>query len=294
MSTRSLGSALGTGGMETKLIAAEIAAAAGVATVITSSRYPQTVCDIIAYHSVHGTLRPRAAPLGSTPPASGTATPIASHAPDALSAHLGDPTPHALTSVTPVGTMHEPVPTTAVDVNAQPVPRPPHTLFLPSSAPLRDVKAWTTHTLRPAGSVFIDAGAHAALARRESGGRLLPAGVIAVSGAWAGGQAVRIVVRRPRVLDSTDAAGVSEPGGRMQDAGDVPDDDAWEEVEVGRGLANYNWEQVDKVKGKKRYVDISTVLEYVGLDQYSSFIQEILGYADSEYVVENITIRVPA
>jgi len=50
----------------------------------------------------------------------------------------------------------------------------------------------------------------------------------------------------------------------------------WEVEEVGRGLANYNSAQIERVKGLK-----------------SSYIPQLLGYADSEYVVENITIRVP-
>ena len=51
MSTATLGSSLGTGGMETKLIAAEIATAAGVMTVICSSRNPRSITEIIAYHT---------------------------------------------------------------------------------------------------------------------------------------------------------------------------------------------------------------------------------------------------
>ena len=49
VSTSTLGSSLGTGGMETKLIAAEIATGAGVTTVITSSKQPSTIVDIINY-----------------------------------------------------------------------------------------------------------------------------------------------------------------------------------------------------------------------------------------------------
>jgi glutamate 5-kinase len=33
------------------------------------------------------------------------------------------------------------------------------------------------------------------------------------------------------------------------------DEEQWEVEEVGRGLANYNSAQVDKVKGLNRYVD---------------------------------------
>ncbi|KAJ2488641.1 Glutamate 5-kinase, partial [Coemansia sp. RSA 2052] len=45
----SAGSAVGTGGMATKLIAAELATAAGVTTVITRGSTPQKVIDIIEF-----------------------------------------------------------------------------------------------------------------------------------------------------------------------------------------------------------------------------------------------------
>ncbi|KAJ2707119.1 Glutamate 5-kinase, partial [Coemansia sp. D1744] len=47
----SAGSAVGTGGMATKLIAAELATAAGVTTVITRGSTPQKVIDIIEHFS---------------------------------------------------------------------------------------------------------------------------------------------------------------------------------------------------------------------------------------------------
>ena len=150
---------------------------------------------------------------------------------------------------------------------------------------------------------MIDAGAHHVLSRRESGGRLLPAGVLEVIGAFASGQAVRIAIRRstdgvqaedpeasrasyvsgmattragtPTLLaaasmtssissldplsHSVSSMTLSEttqvPEGNIiltskEDAGDV-----WEEVEVGRGLANYNSAQITKLKGLNRYVD---------------------------------------
>ncbi|KAG8995686.1 hypothetical protein FRB90_000122 [Tulasnella sp. 427] len=50
VSTSTLGSKLGTGGMETKLIAAEIATGAGVSVIITSSRRPENIFDIIQYN----------------------------------------------------------------------------------------------------------------------------------------------------------------------------------------------------------------------------------------------------
>jgi glutamate 5-kinase len=232
VSTATLGSSLGTGGMETKLIAAEIATAAGVSTIITGSRNPASLFAILEYHG------------GST--------------------------------------------------GADPMTRPPHTLFMPSTIPLRDLKAWTRHTLTPAGDVVIDSGAHSVLARRESGGRLLAAGVLGVRGAFASGQAVRILIRKTAVgTEPEDAEAAREeyirglaptqPGTPRgtESVGDGPwmrqesrpdstegvpplteddtavieeDDGQWEVEEVGRGLANYNSAQIDKVKGLNRCV----------------------------------------
>lgn len=59
-------------------------------------------------------------------------------------------------------------------------------------------KWWILHGLHSAGSITIDRGAFLALTRRESGGRLLPAGVIKVEGSFASLQAVRVIVRLPK------------------------------------------------------------------------------------------------
>jgi len=69
----------------------------------------------------------------------------------------------------------------------------------------------------------------------------------------------------------------SKPGVVKKDKTAVEREDvnSWELVEVGRGLANYNSAQIEKVMGLN-----------------SSHISQLLGYADSDYVVENITIRV--
>ena len=176
---------------------------------------------------------------------------------------------------------------------------------------------------------------------------MLPAGVLAVRGAFASGQAVKILVRRGKVPLDADSSQTVVPTGTdtepntpmLQPAGSMtssistldgalglsvtslsvedddvtpsvgtkllPEDDQvvltskdpsedWEVEEVGRGLANYNYAQISRVKGLKRSVQInlcgdSLTDRYV----YSSHLVDILGYADSEYVVENITIRVP-
>ncbi|KDQ18643.1 hypothetical protein BOTBODRAFT_63528 [Botryobasidium botryosum FD-172 SS1] len=290
VSTATLGSKLGTGGMETKLIAAEIATGAGVTTIITSSKTPSDIFNIIEYVTYSSTV--------NTPSASGVSTPIPTDAASSVERHLPtDPT----NPISP-----------ALPAIIRPA-RPPHTLFTPSSTPLRDLKLWTSHTLFPSGSVIIDAGAYSVLSRRESGGRLLAAGVVGVIGVFAGGQAVRIVVRRRKGAISGEAEATSvqidvavtsgvplSPEAISHvatttaqlsllevDAPVVPantpvvqpvltssEDGEWEIVEVGRGLANYNSVEIDKVKGHK-----------------SSQISQILGYADSEHVVENITIR---
>ena len=163
--------------METKLIAAEIATGAGVAVIITSSKKPETIFDIIQYNA-KSTLSLQE-PVQLAPGENAPTSPLL----DRAAAIRGFITP------TPSGT-------------STPI-RPPHTLFKPSLTPMRDMKSWTSHTLFPAGSVIIDAGAHNVLSRRESGGRLLAAGVLDVEGKFASGQAVRIVVRRKKAMDVT-------------------------------------------------------------------------------------------
>jgi len=257
--TTTLGSSLGTGGMETKLIAAEIATGAGVTTVITTSKHPENICSIIEHNNSQ-----RALPTASNSPG-----------PDSLNPSR----------------------------SSSPVPILRHTLFTPTPVPMRDLKSWTSHTLFPSGSVIIDSGAHQVLSRRESGGRLLPAGVLGVIGAFASGQAVRIVIRRQPggpPSEDTDAAREAYTSGEstqpstpnlfatasmtssiaslepLSKENIIPmeKENEMDVVEVGRGLANYNSAQITKVKGLN-----------------SSYIPQLLGYADSEYVVENITIR---
>ena len=287
VSTSTLGSSLGTGGMETKLIAAEIATGAGVTTVIASSKQPSTVVDIIDYYTQ---LRFQSVP------SSGTASPV--------------PKLQAIDLDHVNATLN--------------LRRPPHTVFKPSAVPMRDLKAWTSHTLYPAGGVIIDSGAYAVLSRRESGGRLLPVGVLGVRGSFASGQAVRILVRnhpegvpgekQTTLPDSKDADAVIASLSRSSSSSSIVDDltsdtqtimdddfhataeveesDAWEVKEVGRGLANYNSVQISRVKGLNRYVGITTAITARLTSWFpSARIPQLLGYADTEYVVENITTR---
>lgn len=291
--------------METKLIAAEIATAAGVTTVIMSSKDPQNIFKIIEYNAQFKS--------GANTPLTGLQSGRSSPEPPSVQPTLSvDSTPSSDSSITPT-TSSEHVPTVGSPL---PLARPPHTVFVPSAMPLRDLKSWTSHTLSPSGSVIIDIGAHRVLSKRESGGRLLAAGVIGVRGAFASGQAVRIAIRKGRGSDTTEAGTSDKPsdiespvlagarttypeGGFTTEPNTpeinpaaslsssissistmdhldeemtpsitlkaLPEEDTvlierelgsdvaeWELEEVGRGLANYNSAQIDKVKGLRR------------------------------------------
>ena len=76
----------------------------------------------------------------------------------------------------------------------------------------------------------MDEGAYKAIRKADSGGRLLPAGVIGVEGNWERMQAVKLLVRKPK----------------------EGKEGAWEDVEVGRGLANYTSIECERIKGLKR------------------------------------------
>lgn len=267
VSTTTLGSSLGTGGMETKLIAAEIATAAGVTTIITSSKQPEIIFSIIEYHTLNTTR--------STP------TPVIPLA--TLSGRINS---LSKTSVEPSAP--------GESLSPQTLNRPPHTVFTASATPMRDLKSWTSHTLFPSGSVIIDAGAHQVLSKRESGGRLFAAGVVGTIGAFASGQAVRIVIRKKAGKETEDAERTAyanalgtrpntptqetvsgyvtplelsseEEGIELSKSARVPSHvneiAEADVVEVGRGLANYNSAQLNHVKGLNRSVRSSSVVE---------------------------------
>ena len=238
--------------MATKLIAAEIATAAGVTTVITSSKDPSCIFRIIEYDMQ---IRPREfrSSLGSS-----------------------SSSPTAVTK--PNGVSYLPPKNENV---SQTLTRPPHTIFTASLNPMPDLKSWTSHTLKPSGSVVIDAGAYHALAHRNSGGRLLAAGVIGVIGVFASEQAVRIVIPKRRhgnLEDELDAylkaMALTSPttldtATMLRELG-TPTTVSYEEgeelvdeqkakvfletdvIEVGRGLTNYNSAQILAVKGLNR------------------------------------------
>ena len=210
--------------MSTKIVAARLATSAGVTTVITRSSNPGNIANIVHYIQSIKTSTPRS----DTPPRAKT-----------------------LNSVDTA--FEEPLARSTASLNLEPkLQAPLHTRFIPSPQPIRDRYFWLLHGLAPHGTVYIDAGAHRALADKAG---LLPVGVVDVEGSFAQQEAVRLVVvhRLPK-------------GGAKLWEG--------EGVEVGRALVNYSAAEIARIKGVR-----------------SSEIQGLLGYADSEYVAlrENIS-----
>ncbi|GAA5881554.1 hypothetical protein JCM3774_002022, partial [Rhodotorula dairenensis] len=197
VSTSTLGSSLGTGGMETKLIAAELATAAGCATVITLGSMPTRILTIVQNHAA------RTAP--SSPLLGSVASPLPAAQITERPQDEGSSTPAALPGVE----FAAPRPAVSSPLDET---RPPYTLFTPKVSPLSSRRFWILHGLTPRGTVFVDEGAYRALTRGErdgggsgNGGRLLAAGVIRVEGAFAAGQAVRVCVLRKRSATTTAA-----------------------------------------------------------------------------------------
>ena len=150
------GSSLGTGGMSTKLIAARLATSAGVTTVITRSSNPDNISRIVEY------------------------------AQSTKKSFLDSPT----RCVTPSeeGSLSASISSLHLEVHSKP---PLHTRFLPDPYPIRDRSFWLLHGLAAHGTVYIDEGAHRALASKAG---LLPAGVVDVDGHFAQQESVRLVV----------------------------------------------------------------------------------------------------
>ncbi len=102
------------------------------------------------------------------------------------------------------------------------------TWFLPDVSPAAARKQWLAGSLKPAGSLSVDAGAATALL---SGKSLLPAGVTAVSGRFERGDAVEVIDTQGRVL--------------------------------ARGVSAYSSEDATKLIGRKSS-DIEAILGYRG------------------------------
>ncbi|KAM0753748.1 glutamate 5-kinase [Meredithblackwellia eburnea MCA 4105] len=283
VSTSTLGSSLGTGGMETKLIAAELATAAGCATVITLGADPSRILTIVQAHAQTS----QATLAAFSDPSS----------PGVIFASPAAPSPFPPSSPTP-----------SPDPNS-PSSLPNHTLFTPKPRPLTSRRFWILHGLTPRGTVYVDEGAYRAISRGErdgggggNGGRLLAAGVLKVEGTFAAGQAVRVCVvkgkwggkaargREPsrpgspdhfqdRKVEQALEASVASLSSSVASL-DVEQKDKdlieekieeWDVLEFGRGLTNYNSVEIDRVKGLR-----------------SSDIEKVLGYSEAEHVVESV------
>lgn len=167
----SAGSSLGTGGMGTKIVAARLATAAGVTTVITRSSKPGNIAAIVRYAEGQKSA-------GRSLEASGELPPKTNHEP--------------------------PLQKTAI-LNGTSTPRleepglpPLHTRFLPDPHPIRDRYFWLLHGLAPHGTLYIDVGAYAALTNKAG---LLPVGVVDVEGNFGQQECARLCV-----LPSKDAS----------------------------------------------------------------------------------------
>ncbi|KAH9219883.1 Aspartate/glutamate/uridylate kinase [Leptodontidium sp. 2 PMI_412] len=174
----SAGSALGTGGMSTKIVAARLATSAGVTTVITRSSNPGNIVNIVRYVQ---NLKAATGSLPSTPPSGKIVQPAS-------------------------GSLDEPLARSTAELDLA-VAAPLHTRFIPSSQPIRDRYFWLLHGLAPHGTVYIDTGAHRALSNKAG---LLPVGVVDVEGTFAQQEAVRLVVV-DRVPKATPQAGGLAP-----------------------------------------------------------------------------------
>lgn len=149
-----LESSVGTGGMTTKLIAAELATSAGVTTIICKSSVPGNIHAIVKYLQTQETVY--------------TTSPGAT-----LSVENDVEVQQAeLEKLAKLGV-------------------PPFTRFLAKPA-IKDRKFWLLHGLASRGKLFIDRGAYRAITRPKNKGGLLPAGVIAVSGHFHTSECVEI------------------------------------------------------------------------------------------------------
>ena len=158
----SAGSALGTGGMSTKIVAARLAGSAGVTTIITRASNPGNILNIVSY----------------------------------LQAQKQPSNPLSL-PVTPAAAEESDLPKSTSSLNLDGLLKPPplHTRFLPDPQPIRDRSFWLLHGLAPHGTLYIDEGAHQALSLKAG---LLPVGIVDVEGQFAQQEAVRLVVVKRR------------------------------------------------------------------------------------------------
>ena len=165
------GSCVGTGGMKTKLIAADLATNAGVHTVIMSSGNPAGIAKIVEY--IQGIDR---------------------SVEDKLLHYDGD--------------LMELQERQLKKLEAAGVPR--HTMFISNDVKhhLKNKQFWLLHGLVPHGAIIVDKNAYEAISRKERAG-LLPIGLIGVEGFFHEMECVEIKVGK--LLPNSDQLDPSVP-----------------------------------------------------------------------------------
>jgi glutamate 5-kinase len=285
----SAGSALGTGGMSTKIVAARLATSAGVTTVITKSSKPGNISAIIKHAEQQ--RKANASNRNS----------ISNFPDDAVNHHASS---HDLSNSTSSLPEAQNQITNIPAPQADAEPAPLHTRFLPISHPIRDRYFWILHGLAPHGTIYIDNGAYKALHDKAG---LLPVGIVDVEGHFAQQEAVRIVVVKrlpttsaptPSLASPTATAAPPTPTHTTHTHAPIPlrhplphtnshSHHASASVthtplfeltnpapfEIGRAVVNYSASEIRRIRG-----------------MHSTQIVKELGYADSEYVAvrENI------
>lgn len=141
--------------MATKIVAARLATAAGVMTVITKSSNPGNIVNIVRYVQAKRNMLAAGTPTNN-----------------AINKMLSEDSLASLQTL-------------------EIIPAPLHTRFIPSDVPIRDRYFWLLHGLAPHGTIYIDAGAHRALTNKAG---LLPVGIVDVEGHFAQQEAVRLCV----------------------------------------------------------------------------------------------------
>ncbi|KAI9226547.1 MAG: Aspartate/glutamate/uridylate kinase [Piptocephalis tieghemiana] len=178
VSTDSAGSSVGTGGMTTKLVAADLATAAGVNTIISLGSAPERIPMIIE-HLYGQSRRPSASPAPTPSPIPSASLTSGTQSPTFA------PTPRKMSPPS-----REKSPSLASDTSSAPYPCP-FTLFPATDRPLRDRKWWIRHGLHPHGTIYVDSGAVKGIIQRKA--NLFAAGILRSKGHYVAQQSVRIV-----------------------------------------------------------------------------------------------------
>lgn len=144
------GSNVGTGGMTTKLIAAELATSAGVTTIICKSSVPGNIHAIVKY--IQGHDSPRLGPV------------------DDVTENISK------LDLENNENVQKEIYESLVSENV-----PLFTRFLPKRHPIKDREFWILHGLTAHGKIYIDRGAYRAITRSNKAG-LLPVGIIKCEG----------------------------------------------------------------------------------------------------------------